>query len=100
MTKVRNKIVLRVLLVLLLLMITFSFQRYVPAVNAAGLWTTVAPLPEVREGAAGAVVNGLIYVMKGYSFVDTGAVRIYKPITNSWSNGNPSFNVGSEFYQR
>ena len=95
----RNKNVLRILLILLLLIITFSFQKFVSPVNAAGLWTTVAPLPEVREGAAGAAINGLVYVMKGYSFGDTGDVRIYNPATNIWTNGNPSFNIGSEFYQ-
>ncbi len=89
----------RVLLILLLAGLVLPMLGAVQNVRAAGVWTTAAPLPEVREGAAGGVVNGLIYVLKGYSFGDTGDVRIYNPTTNAWSNGNPSNNTGSEFYQ-
>jgi hypothetical protein len=64
-------------------------------------WVTKAPLPELLEGAAGAVVEGKIYVLKGHNpeVGDTGDVRIYDPANDSWSYGTPSPIADAEFYQ-
>lgn len=63
-------------------------------------WTSNAPLPEVREGASGAVALGAdglprVYVMHGYSFGDSTSLRIYDPGNNTWSAGPNSPGIPS-----
>lgn len=63
-------------------------------------WITRAPLPQVREGASGAVAPGpdgfsKVYVMHGYSGGDSTALRIYDPIADSWSAGPNSPGIAS-----
>ncbi len=65
-------------------------------------WTPKAPLPEPREGAAGAVVGDEIYVMHGFTpqFGDTKDVRVYDTATDSWSVGPQGLDpLSSEHYQ-
>jgi hypothetical protein len=56
---------------------------------AANTWTTVAPLPEARTGAAAAVVDGTLYVIGGTNAA--GAVQptlfAYDPGLDSWTTG-------------
>src|SRR5207245_10484333 len=65
-------------------------------------WRLLAPLPEPREGAAGEISGGQVYVLHGEtpSSGDTTDVRIYDPLGNSWSSGAPGLDPpSSEQYQ-
>jgi len=77
---------------------------HVSTVFAQITWVSNAPLPEVREGAAGAVAPGpdglpKVYVMHGYSSGDTNNLRIYDPVADIWSAGpNSPGALSSEAY--
>ena len=61
------------------------------AAAATNVWTTKAPLPAPRYYAAGAVLNGLIYVVGGSvkDTVATRTVQAYNPGSNSWATKAP-----------
>ncbi|MCL5292105.1 MAG: hypothetical protein M1548_06200, partial [Actinobacteria bacterium] len=57
---------------------------------AAIAWSTKAPIPTPRVGAAAAEVNGKIYVIGGYGGGQvTGTVEEYDPATNTWTTKTP-----------
>ncbi len=65
-------------------------------------WTLLKPLPEPREGAAGEVSVGKVYLLHGSTpkSGDTRDVRIYDPGTDVWSQGTAGLNPNSsEHYQ-
>lgn len=65
-------------------------------------WSRLAPLPEPREGAAGEISGGHIYVLHGETPFsgDTTDVRVYDPLGNVWSSGTPGLDPpSSEHYQ-
>ena len=67
--------------------ITDVLEAYDPATDA---WTVLAPMPDPTNGAAGAVINGLLYVIGGNTGSgDTNAVSVYDPATDSWSRSTP-----------
>ncbi len=96
----KSSIMLVVMLTFLLIVVSASVFDFC-SVKATPGWCVKAPLPELLEGAAGAVVEDIIYVLKGHneSIGDTGDVRIYDPATDSWYYGTPSPIVDAEFYQ-
>jgi hypothetical protein len=49
-------------------------------------WTTVAPMPQGRAGAAYGVIDGKIYIVGGVGGTDA-VVNIYDPIFNTWTMG-------------
>ncbi len=56
-----------------------------------GRWRALAPLPRARNSAAGAVVNGVLYVIGGRTVTDgnTGAVDVYDPMSDRWEKARP-----------
>ncbi len=58
---------------------------------AADRWSAQAPLPTARNSAAGAIVNGVIYVIGGRTVRDgnTGAVEVYDPLADRWEKARP-----------
>jgi len=56
-----------------------------------GAWTTLAPVPSVRQEISTAVLNGKIYVIAGFnsSGGNTNTVDVYDPQTNTWSSAAP-----------
>jgi N-acetylneuraminic acid mutarotase len=69
-----------------------AHEVFDPVTNA---WSSFAPLPTAREGAAAAAVGGRFYVIGGLSIAPgivvtpSSAVDIYDPATNTWSAGTP-----------
>ncbi|WP_425408583.1 Kelch repeat-containing protein [Hyphococcus sp.] len=61
---------------------------YDPAANA---WSQLAPLPTPRNSAAGAVVNGVLYVIGGRTVSEgnTGAVEVYDAQSDRWASASP-----------
>lgn len=58
---------------------------------AANRWFSAAPLPTPRNSAAGAVVNGALYVIGGRTVSDgnNATVEVYDPISDRWEQGRP-----------
>ncbi len=56
-----------------------------------GAWTTLAPVPSVRQEISTAVLDGKIYVIAGFnsSGGNTNTVDVYNPQTNTWSSAAP-----------
>src|SRR5438270_13610634 len=55
-------------------------------------WTEAAPCPLARFEAIGAVVDGALWVLGGFTSADlavTGQVDVYDPATDSWRAGPP-----------
>ena len=66
-----------------------ALEVFDPATNT---WSTKAPIPTPRELAAGAGVNGKLYVIGGFvrpANVNTNLVEIYDPATDTWTSGAP-----------
>ena len=70
-----------------------ALEVFDPTANS---WGTKAPIPTPRESAAGAVVNGKLYVIGGFvrpatccSGTITNIVEIYDPSTDTWTTGAP-----------
>ena len=71
-----------------------SLALFALAVQAAlqtgnrGAWTTLAPVPSVRQEVSTAALNGKIYVIGGFnsSGDSTNTVDVYDPQTNTWSS--------------
>ncbi len=65
-------------------------EAYTPSTNT---WTTLAPMPTARAGAASLVSNGLLYVIGGSGAGGTqlATVEVYNPATNSWRTLTPMF---------
>jgi N-acetylneuraminic acid mutarotase len=63
-------------------------EVYDPATDT---WSTKAPMPTNRWYHNVAVVNGILYVMGGYSSINNGISEIidtvyaYDPVTNTWT---------------
>src|SRR5437667_37308 len=55
-------------------------------VPGSGSWTTKAPMPTARCGAAGAAVGGLLYVVGGNG---SATVEAYDPATDTWTTKAP-----------
>ena len=53
-----------------------------------GAWTTLAPVPSIRQEISTAVLDGKIYVIAGFnsSGGNTNTVEVYDPQTNTWSS--------------
>ena len=70
------------------LSVTDSLDAYDPVTE---LWTSLAPMPTPRSGAAAAVINGKLYVAGGNDagFVALTTLEVYSPITNSWQTLAP-----------
>jgi uncharacterized protein (TIGR03437 family) len=74
-----------------------SLALFVIAVRAAlqagnrGAWTTLAPVPSVRQEISTAVLDGKIYVIAGFnsSGGSVNTVEVYDPQTNTWSSAAP-----------
>ncbi len=58
---------------------------------AADRWVALAPMPTARNSAAGAVANGVLYVIGGRTVSDgnSAAVEIYDPLSDRWSKARP-----------
>lgn len=58
---------------------------------AGDRWDSLAPLPTARNSAAGAVVNGVLYVIGGRTVSDgnTTAVEVYDPLSDRWAKARP-----------
>ncbi len=69
-----------------LLLLTVLIAASSSPVSAQVTWVTFAPLPEIREGAAGAVAGNQIFVANGFSFADTTDLRIWGP-ADAWAAG-------------
>lgn len=56
-----------------------------------GAWTTLAPVPSVRQEISTAVLNGKIYVIAGFNSTggNTNTVDVYDPQTNTWTSAAP-----------
>ena len=54
-------------------------------------WRQAAPLPTARNSSAGAVVNGVLYVIGGRTVNDgnTDAVEVYDPMSDRWNRARP-----------
>src|SRR5262245_31745619 len=52
-----------------------------------GAWTTLAPVPLVRQEISTAVLDGKIYVIAGFNSAggNTNNVNVYDPQSNTWS---------------
>jgi N-acetylneuraminic acid mutarotase len=65
-----------------------TMEVYDPATDT---WSTKAPMPTNRWYHNVAVVNGILYVMGGYSSINNGISEIidtvyaYDPVTNTWT---------------
>jgi N-acetylneuraminic acid mutarotase len=61
------------------------------AAPQAESWTTLAPMPELQQEAAVAVLDGRIYAMGGFSDDPEPftLVQVYDPATNQWRQGTP-----------
>jgi N-acetylneuraminic acid mutarotase len=63
--------------------VTTTVETYDSKANA---WTTKAPMPTARSGAAAGVIDGILYVAGGTTTTElTGALEAYDPATNSLS---------------
>jgi N-acetylneuraminic acid mutarotase len=71
--------------------VSFSFTTGQTTSAADSGWSYVAPLPSARGGAAGAILNGQLYVVGGYAGSTTGVttVQSYDPTANSWTSRAP-----------
>jgi uncharacterized protein (TIGR03437 family) len=56
-----------------------------------GFWTTLTPVPSVRQEISTAVLDGKVYVIAGFnsSGGNTNTVDVYDPQTNTWSSAAP-----------
>jgi len=59
--------------------------------GSRGAFTTLAPVPSVRQEISTAVLDGKIYVIAGFnsSGGNTNTVDVYDPQTNTWSSAAP-----------
>lgn len=57
----------------------------------AGRWESRAPLPTPRNSAAGAVVDGLLFVIGGRTVSDgnTPVCEVYEPVSDRWQAAAP-----------
>lgn len=57
----------------------------------ANRWRTAAPLPTPRNSSAGAVVNGILYVIGGRTVSDGNmtTVEVYDPLSDRWEHARP-----------
>ena len=68
---------------------TAALEVYTPSING---WTVLPPMPTPRRAAAGAVVNGRLYVIGGLgngSSTPLRTVEAYNPATNTWRTLSP-----------
>lgn len=58
---------------------------------AANSWHSLAPLPTPRNSAAGAVLNGVLFVIGGRTVNDgnTNVVEVYDPLSDRWEQARP-----------
>ncbi|MEM9616585.1 MAG: kelch repeat-containing protein [Pseudomonadota bacterium] len=58
---------------------------------ASNSWQALAPLPTPRNSAAGAVVNGVLYVIGGRTVSDgnTNVVEVYDALSDRWAQARP-----------
>jgi len=58
---------------------------------ASNSWRSLAPLPTPRNSAAGAVVNGVLYVIGGRTVSDgnKNVVEVYDPLSDRWATARP-----------
>jgi len=58
---------------------------------AADRWHTLAPLPTPRNSSAGAVVNGVLYVIGGRTVNDgnSAVVEVYDSLSDRWNRAAP-----------
>ena len=74
--------------------VTNALEVYDPAANS---WTSLAPIPTARYGAATGVINGRLYVAGGGTACPPCSaqtvVESYNPLTNTW-RAEPSLPAG------
>lgn len=58
---------------------------------ASNRWVDLAPLPTPRNSSAGAVLNGVLYVMGGRTVRggNSAAVEVYDPLSDRWEQARP-----------
>ena len=72
----------------------------------SGVWSTLAPMPTAREGAAAFVLEGKIYVCGGecagggddYTERCADVVERYDPVSGAWDMGTVSSLPGQRAY--
>ncbi|MDP2793931.1 MAG: kelch repeat-containing protein [Sulfurisoma sp.] len=67
-----------------------AFAAPTPA-SGSGAWTTEAPMPTARWGAASGVINGKLYVAGGWrsGTSSLATLEVYDPATNTWATKAP-----------
>jgi len=82
---------MRIALGLLSLTLFAAAVRPALQTGSRGAWTTLAPVPSVRQEISTAVLDGKIYVIAGFdsSGGNTSTVDVYNPQTNTWSSAAP-----------
>ncbi len=58
---------------------------------ASDRWRDLAPLPTPRNSTAGAVLNGILFVIGGRTVSDgnSAAVEVYDPLSDRWEKARP-----------
>src|SRR5215510_15562696 len=81
----------RIALGLLSLALFAMVDRAALQTGIRGAWTTLAPVPTVRQEISTAALDGKIYVIAGFnsSGGNTNTVDVYDPQTNTWSSAAP-----------
>lgn len=59
------------------------------AALAQGSWTILAPMLMAHANGSGAAVNGMLYVISGFSPGPTTFSEVYDPSTNTWTAVTP-----------
>jgi N-acetylneuraminic acid mutarotase len=67
-----------------------TLEAYDPSTNS---WSSLASMPTARSGATGGVINGLLYVVGGFTdpnaTVIANVLEAYDPTTNTWATKAP-----------
>src|SRR5215813_12109546 len=81
----------RIALGLISLALTAVAVRAALQTGNRGVWTTLAPVPSVRQEISTAALDGKIYVIAGFnsSGGNTNTVDVYDPQTNTWASAAP-----------
>jgi uncharacterized protein (TIGR03437 family) len=76
---------------LLSLLLSVAIVRAALQAGNRGAWTTLAPVPSVRQEISTAVLDGKIFVIAGFNSTggSTSTVEVYDPQTNTWSSAAP-----------
>jgi N-acetylneuraminic acid mutarotase len=73
-----------------LMLICLTLGGFTDAFGQGGTWTTKEPIPDARRLApAAGAINGLLYVAAGFCTAESIELRVYDPITDSWTTKAP-----------